>query len=1731
MGWGFLKDLDDTLSGLGKLVKNTASDVGTLGASLYTVPAGFALDTARLNPVTRRLIDDVPVVKNLSGGGAASQAKHALGDLLASDSTLTGAPLTAFGRFYNEDYFPNVSKPFEMAGYLAAGASWQTAGDLADRYNAQQSVTLAQQAGLIDRAQRGTPKAGIPLDLEGDDPWQQYKDDISKSPGYDEFAENNGDLLWSFLDPTLGWAAKGSGLVVNAGRLANAERKWGSVAGEVLSTETKTGKHVAPEGEHVYVAPGPDPDSTTHVHWKPGILDKVGGEEARRLLRLPDTFAGRNAAGMLTSGAQQIKDPIKRIYARDLMKRVFTTGDPDALWELNKLAPEMGNRFANVIDGTTTGAVTASVSDAERATAILRGDELPTLTQPDVVDAAAAIVAPKATDKVPNSYGYMLQAFTKQRVIGTSIKGRRALARLHQEGWGRQAGGTLWTRAMGKKIDGDSPVVAALNADEDLVAKQPTTGPASGTVNQPTAMIYAPGGAQTGALYVRQGGWRKVGERALHYATGGPIAKATARLSDDLRGTHMYGELGLKDDEISTAANALQNVMRLAQVDPKIATRRLNSLVNAESTAARYQTVEAIYDDIDQAISNWSGLALPMIQTLRKNAVADGKALIASRNRQFSAASIDGVRADHAVFPGPDGVQVIAADPTPLLKTDAADSIPLLDYTRIIKWAKYDKRAAAVSNTFNRLRTPGRDHDIAAMLDRDSDFGGSLLRGTDGKPETLVQKFATSKADEYLHQSLEQFNSVWKDGTLLTRFIPYAIRNTGEEGMRVYVMGHLADVAARAIKNRKQQTLLGARRSTAADDADLIVLREEHKTLEGILKDPSTAKYVKDSQARARQYRDAIERATREGRSQDAADNAALLKALVESPDHLRLRKVRDDLTATKKRISSREFELKHAAVPESGTFEIPGVPGEHPQAYADSFWYDKVAGKAGQMDTAMAEYGKRVKGRLDDVSPVRSVQSLPAPVPESVETAHLADWALALNHQIRNDPAAMAAVQAKANGGDFDDIYNAVLGFLNSPAGRKHRLSVPGRSGNIPGWADSIATHIDTYLPTSELANMVSRGEVTMGDLRALPIETRPDVHLQSLSAELGDRVSIYNALTGSMYNFINRATVDQMSRHPMFAIFYEDNYRRRIEATQAYALRTRGEGATVSTSEMNAIANEARKDAAADMRRSFYHNDTRSTAAHRVRFLSQFFAAQQDSVRFWMTAAGEHPDRIRKLLTPIWMGEAGGSITDDKGQPVKPGTFIDKNQFFHTQGPWSFGEPFDWPVMSLLLPLQNGSVVNPGFGPLVSIPTGWFQKAWAAEDEDLSNITSFVNQFGAPNKEWQEQVLPNVVNRFQQAMRGYFNEDGDVYFDLWNDRSRDLLTDWRDTHEGRDPSKSQIDKIALEAKDQVKHMMWLRFVASAVSPVQPVPSSKHQALLHEYHNYKDIESTNGLARGWAESKFLDKYGDAFFALTKSASERRANLDATTATVAALNAQKSWITKNGIDASVLPVLVGPEGKGAYNQNAYAAIRDWKTAHGHLVNQTKDAADYLGRIEVSDGWRQYVKYMGLLRNDAIARGYLSPDQDPELKAKKDAFTSWLKGKNEMWRLDFEGFAPGAKQAKFDAMLPSLKKVAENRSLLNDPQRGDIVLLKQYLDKREQVLAVVKQRYEQGYSAGKTIEAKDNNDLRLWFAQYGNWLANQNLDFETYIFPQVVERDPLYDKNILEAAEGGVDVGQ
>lgn len=783
----------------------------------------------------------------------------------------------------------------------------------------------------------------------------------------------------------------------------------------------------------------------------------------------------------------------------------------------------------------------------------------------------------------------------------------------------------------------------------------------------------------------------------------------------------------------------------------------------------------------------------------------------------------------------------------------------------------------------------------------------------------------------------------------------------------------------------------------------------------------------------------------------------------------------------------------------EVGQKDIETVMGKIPGAFADD--YGRTQRYIASSKTFAGLIGDSQKLHASNLMSENWVSLTPS------DAGHTEAWLHAINAQLKQSVLGKKAIEFQArNADDPERAVKALQSWMRTTSeGRAIKGRMAWDTANSEMFAREIVGYVNHYLPTQELREKALTDRIGRIDLESAypdPL-SRPPVHGPALARAMGR-----GSMAGTMINdwfsrtmkWLSDAPEDQLARHPMYSAVYEQAAKRHAEYLHADPTRK-----DIGLDEIHElIQKRAHKEAQKSIKTYMFDVAAQSDLSHALRFYSPFIAAWEDTVRKWGKIASDKPDLLGKAYLGWNAPNAMGLVVDKDGHPVARDDFNSETYMLVRAPSWVpaiggkdlslAGSHFRIPKQAVNIILQGG--LQPGFGPLVAIPTSKLQVA----NPELDDVARFVNPYG-PQSVW-DALAPSTVKRVQELVQDQSKEH--MY-----DTERmymQMLGEYRTDPEkfgGKAPTWEQ-------AADRAKWIGVLKIVNNSSNPFPAVFDSKYKLYQDSYRDLLEKQRRDNHEQGWATDQFIKAHGESFFPLVQSMSKNNAGLTSSAEAVEASKRYKSEISKYGIgadgkpNATLIRLIVGREGEGEFNQSAHRwqETREISPASGYEFRDVSNAQEAASDADVNLGWYKYQAFVNSADAEANTMGFRTYKESEELVDRYQAFVAGLKDMLPAWRQDFESMDTG----KFTRNLEDLAQVANSKKF-SGVERTDMAGVRQYLTARQ---ALQTQLQDLGISEG----SQDAEPFKRQFTEMVMDMAGTNTSFTEWAFHPFLERDPL-----------------
>jgi hypothetical protein len=781
------------------------------------------------------------------------------------------------------------------------------------------------------------------------------------------------------------------------------------------------------------------------------------------------------------------------------------------------------------------------------------------------------------------------------------------------------------------------------------------------------------------------------------------------------------------------------------------------------------------------------------------------------------------------------------------------------------------------------------------------------------------------------------------------------------------------------------------------------------------------------------------------------------------------------------------------------------------PGGYTASGAYAGPYGKAWLESTnSTATFEAQIEGAEERVhqSVARGAYRTIAPT----EPGHAAAWADVANHQFAMSKAARHFLK----GGSVDEFASKVT---HDPEWADLRERLPHFAHDPEDWGHRIQALVRDYLPTDALRQAALEGKARPRDLaRAIPnLSDRPAVHGTLVADNLGTSASALMAgkALNRVYRFLGEMPTDKLSRHPFFASMYKQHLQQLHGEKMAMF---KAKGLEYNQAEVTKLEQVARKRALHDIKRTLFDISAHTHAAHVLRFISPFFAAHQEGLSRWWRIAVDDPSVVRRFQLAFDMPRKVGLVYDSTtGEPVKPGDSISSNHRILLRVPAAWGGKNASPKWSINensfnLVLQGG-LMNPGVGPLVSMPVEGVAKKYA-EDPEIAKVARVLNPY--PPDTWYDPLVPASLQR----VVAYTRKEGDPeYARQFSSNAMDAMVSFEDAH-GRPPTKDEAERIMVRAGRQTNVDSFLRILWNAASPSPARPESKYSAIQNGWYRISTQARTQGKDFAWARDRFVEKYGDIYLPLIYSSSNNPGNITMSTESVGQVKRNRALLRT--IDPALTRMVLGADGEGEYSPEARSWFKSARMQPGDTATYLSDDTPKTMLVDqvVRQGWAKYSALTGALTAAAQDAGLNAYQQSKYLVEMKRQALSQLAEQNPMWWHDYSDF----NDQDYEQYIGDMRQIANNPKLAGDTGRQDVQVLKGYLELRDMVMGELARRKQAGLPFSP--DAKANAGLMSMYSNVVGQLVEKSPDFEKYMFNGTIDRDPLLRAGDLAVAMSG-----
>jgi len=525
-----------------------------------------------------------------------------------------------------------------------------------------------------------------------------------------------------------------------------------------------------------------------------------------------------------------------------------------------------------------------------------------------------------------------------------------------------------------------------------------------------------------------------------------------------------------------------------------------------------------------------------------------------------------------------------------------------------------------------------------------------------------------------------------------------------------------------------------------------------------------------------------------------------------------------------------------------------------------------------------------------------------------------------------------------------------------------------------------------------------------------------------------------------------------------------------------------------------LEAMEDASRRTALKSMRDVMYNFANRSEFSEMVGMIMPFFPAWQETLQRWAGVAYENPAFIvhakQVLDAPhkmglTWTDENTGDEyvrfrIPSVGRALLNHGFL--KGALDDQGYARF-------QTSGLSMAGNGT---PGFGPFVDVGLQPFVR----NHPDLIKSLKFVYPFGTIPDSAIDSFMPPSIQR----LRAVTDDDARAYRNAYN---RIILTRLVKMDTGEIPAMNLDDpgeraQFLEDAAHDASNFQMMKMVVGLFAPAALQYDSPYEPLMEKW---KEMLHDDPLH---AQDRFLDEYGDDFFHLTQAMTKLNNGIPAT---IEGDEAYQKYMDLVQRFPDLGGLITGMDGAGSaaeFNATIYQKQRTTAIRPGSdIMMRTQLSPEELVRSDDARlGWIKFTRAMDLIDATMAQRGLSNFNQKgaEDLLVLKDLMTTGIARDHPAWYAEYSQ----RDDVAWDNKLTAMDEIVKDPRL---SQRGDIEKLKEYLDFRSTIMAMLQTR------ESTSIESASNADLRFLMESMANSLKQQSLAF-SQLYNRYLIHDPF-----------------
>lgn len=707
----------------------------------------------------------------------------------------------------------------------------------------------------------------------------------------------------------------------------------------------------------------------------------------------------------------------------------------------------------------------------------------------------------------------------------------------------------------------------------------------------------------------------------------------------------------------------------------------------------------------------------------------------------------------------------------------------------------------------------------------------------------------------------------------------------------------------------------------------------------------------------------------------------------------------------------------------------------------------------------------------------------------ESTDVGYYGEWANRLNLQIGQDELTSRILREHLDGsGDMSKVRSWLA---DTEEGAVYRSRIPWRR-DLDEWVDMVEDQVLDYTRGEEgLMRGALGGSLTPEELQKLQGEL-PVIHGEALDQVLGQ-----GPVTGAIKDFIDvnmerlgTFSSDRLMRQTFARRLYREDMYNRVHGMLA-SKKKRGLAEELSRKELERMQELSRQHVVKETQNLLYNFADTNRLTEMLRHVVPFYGAWQEAMVAWLQLGVERPDFLARAHK-VWRSPE--RVADMETVDQDGNTYVTVPMPESARNIPFFGEFFE-EQDNLRIQKQHLNLIfeGPGFGAFVNIPTSKLVEG----RPELEDAVEFILPYGP--RPAVDELLPGMARRGVSVAR---KEDDRAYRNA-------MMRFWQIEAIKYEQGDRFDQPTHAEVKKKADRYFMLRTIAGSTLPATPQWPSPYEPHINALQQLRDEDPLT------ADERFLEMFGDDFFALTESVTKTVNGMPPS------VEAWKRYQDDPRIQELVdeFPelgnLIIGAEGgefsRSVYNAQLATSVRE---GSGEAMREPKSMEEWQEGYQRRLGW---IRYQQAMQEIDMLQSELGL---PNLQVKDaELLAAYKRQKVAAVAAEFPEWERDYMERDFGR---SDRRMYVFRELASDPQflqRPEIQGLDVYLTSRDMVAELLRQRREAG-GAG-TLDAAANQDVAETWQMITSLIRERNPAFGDLYF-RYLDRDVL-SANDVEAA--------